>query len=73
MPRGRLKIEEGKLTAKHPAIPPQTMLYFSDNLFLLQPENAPLKFTVDDNDKPVEFEVQLGIGVTVIGKKGTPE
>ncbi len=68
-----IQIEDGKLTAKHPAIPPQTMLYFSNNLFLLQPENAPLKFSVDDQNMPIEFEVQLGIGVTVIGKKVTPE
>lgn len=64
--------EDGKLIANHPGIPTQTMLYFSDNLFLLEPANAPMKFTIDKEGALSKFEVQFGIGNPISGKKIIP-
>ena len=65
----KIQIVDGKLEASHPAIPTQTMLYYSDNLFLLVPQKFPMKFTLDDQDKPERFEVQMGIGRKATGTK----
>ena len=65
-------VEDGKLKAEHPAIPTQTMHYYSDNLFLLVPQNMPMKFTVNDQGKATAFELQAGIGFTVTGKRVDP-
>jgi hypothetical protein len=64
-----ISIEDKKLIAKHPAIPTQTMLYYSNNLFLLSPQNAPMKFNMDDHDNPIDFQVEMGIGNTITGIK----
>lgn len=64
-----IQIEDGKLTVTHPAIPKQTMHYYSNNVFLLLPQNVPLKFIRDDQQKPTSFEVQMRIGVFVKGIK----
>ena len=64
-----IQIEDGNLKASHPAIPEQTMHYYSNNVFLLLPQNVPLKFVLDDQQKPISFEVQMRIGVFVKGTK----
>lgn len=64
-----ISIEDNKLIAKHPAIPTQTMLYYSNNVFLLSPQNAPLKFTHNAEGIPIGFEVEMGIGSTVSGTR----
>jgi predicted alpha/beta superfamily hydrolase len=67
-----ISIENKKLIAKHPAIPAQTMLYYSNNVFLLSPQNAPMKFSTDDKNNPTDFQVEMGIGNTITGKKKKP-
>jgi hypothetical protein len=64
-----IKSEDGLLTATHPAIPIQEMHYYSNNVFLLLPQNVPLTFTLDDQQKPTSFEVQMGVGVYAKGTK----
>jgi D-alanyl-D-alanine-carboxypeptidase/D-alanyl-D-alanine-endopeptidase len=64
-----IQIVDGNLTATHPAIPKQTMHYYSNNVFLLLPQNVPLKFVRDDQQNPTSFEVQMSIGVFVKGTK----
>jgi predicted alpha/beta superfamily hydrolase len=64
-----VQIEDGKLKASHPAIPTQTMLYYSNNIFMLLPENVPMTYTLDEDGKPSGFEVRLGVGRTATGTK----
>ena len=64
-----IQIVDGELKASHPAIPTQTMLFYSSNVFLLLPDNLPLRFIFDDQQKPTNFEVQMGIGTFAKGTK----
>ena len=64
-----IKVENGELQVSHPAIPTQTMHYYSNNLFLLLPDNVPMKFEVDDLNNISGFTAQVAIGFTLTGKK----
>ena len=64
-----IQIENGELKASHPAIPTQTMHYYSDNIFVLLPQNVPLKFILDDQQNLTKLEVQMGVGVFAKGTK----
>lgn len=64
-----IKIEEGSLVATHPAMPKQTLICYSNNVFLLMPDKIPLKFEMDTDKNVLGFEAEMGIGATVAGKK----
>ena len=68
-----IQIVDGQLTATHPAIPTQTMHSYPNNVFVLLPQNVPLTFTLDKNQKPSSFEVQMGVGVFAKGTKISSE